>query len=156
MAHYTDSIGFAKNSAAFPAKNNNRVTLVEMELDFAKISAERAQAGATALAATDSLDALVLPEKTYVVAAGADVTNAGTTDLTLSLGIDGAATHFLDAVEGDEVGSFGSAAAASYYFADETALRVTIGAEAPGDCKVRVWALVCDTFGDLGDVPGTV
>lgn len=156
MAHYTDSIGFDKNSAAYPAKNNNRVTLVEMELDFAKIAADRAAAGATALAAGDSLDALVLPEKSYVIAAGADITNAGTATLDVSLGIDGTANHFLDAVDGGAVGSFGSAAAASVYFAAETPLRVTLATVAPGDLKVRVWALVCDTFGDLGDIPGTV
>lgn len=156
MAHYTDSIGFFKNSPAYLAKNNNRTTLVEMELDFAKVAAERASIGATALAATDSLDVLVLPEKTYVIAAGADISEAGTADLEISLGIDGAATHFLDTEDADAVGSYGSAAAASIYFANETALRLTFAEAAPGDLKVRVWALVCDTFGDLGDVPGTV
>ena len=156
MAHYTDSIGFFKNSPAYLAKNNNRVTLVEMDLDFAKIAAERAAVGATALAAADSLDALVLPEKTYVLAAGADITNAGTAGLEISLGIDGAVTHFLDTEDADAEGSFGSAAAASIYFAGQTALRLTLVGQAPGDLKVRVWALVCDTFGDLGDVPGTV
>ena len=156
MAHYTDSVGFYKNSPAYLAKNNNRTTLVEMELDFAQITAERAAAGATALAANDSLDVLVLPEKTYVVAAGLDITEAGTDDLDLSLGIDGAATHFLDTEDADAEGSFGSAATAGIYFADETELRLTFALAAPGDLKVRVWALVCDTFGDLGDIPGTV
>ena len=155
MAHYTDSIGFFKNSPSFPAKNNNRTTLVEMELDFAKIVAERAAVGATALAATDTLDVLRIPEKTYVHAAGVDITNGGTAGLTLSLGTASAATHFLNAVAGAAVGSFGSAAAASIYFAPETPLRLTFGAQAPGNLKVRVWAIVTDTFGDLGDVPGT-
>lgn len=155
MAHYTDSIGFNKNSPAFLAKNNNRTTLAEMFLDFKKIAAERAAIGATALAAADTLDVLVLPEKTYVHAAGVDITMAGTDDLVLSLGIDGAATHFLNAVAGDAEASFGSAAAASIYFAPETPLRLTLGAEPPGDLVVRVWAIVTDTFGDLGDVPGT-
>ena len=155
MTHYTDSIGFYKNSPSFPAKTNNRTTIVEMELDFAKIVAERAAAGATALAAADTLDVLTLPEKTYVHAAGVDITNGGTTDLTLSLGIEGTPAHFLSAVAGDAEASFGSAADASIYFAAETALRLTFGAEAPGDLKVRVWAIATDTFGDLGDVPGT-
>jgi hypothetical protein len=156
MAHYTDSVGFFKNSASYPAKTNNRVTLIEMTLDFNKIAAERAAAGLPALAAGDSLDVLQLPEKTLALAAGADITTAGTATLDVSLGIDGTPGHFLNAVDGGAVGSFGSASTALVYFADATNLRATLATVAPGDLKVRFWVLVCDTFGDLGDVPGTV
>lgn len=156
MAHYTDSIGFYKNSPAFLAQNNNRTTLVTAELDFAKIAAERAAAGATALGIGDSLDVLVAPAGSYVVAGGLEVLTAGTASLTLDLGIEGIAAHFLDGVAGDAEGGFGSASTAMVYFDDETPVRLTGGVAAPGNLKVRVWLLVCDTKGELGDVPGTV
>lgn len=54
MAAYTDSLGFNKGTAAFPA-NVTEVSKFEVELDFAKIVAARSAAGATALSAGDTL-----------------------------------------------------------------------------------------------------
>ena len=48
MAAYTDSHGFDKGSAGHPAKGLLRVGYMEVTLDFAKITADRATAGATA------------------------------------------------------------------------------------------------------------
>ncbi|MBG8588450.1 hypothetical protein EJG08_13010, partial [Neisseria meningitidis] len=46
MATYTDSLGFDKGSAAMPAKGTNRSSIVSVVLDFPKIIAARAAAGA--------------------------------------------------------------------------------------------------------------
>ena len=71
MAAYTDSHGFNKGSAAHPAKGINRVGYIEVVLDFAKITADRVTAGATALAAGDSIEVLSVPANTLVMAVGA-------------------------------------------------------------------------------------
>ena len=51
MATYTDTLGFNKGSAAYPAYGDTRIAYMETVLDFAAIIAARAAAGATALAA---------------------------------------------------------------------------------------------------------
>ena len=74
MAAYTDTHGFDRGSAAHPAKGVNRVGYMEVELNFATITEDRATAGATALAAGDSLGVLSIPANTLVLAVGATTT----------------------------------------------------------------------------------
>ena len=87
-------------------------------------------------------------------AMGVDVTTAGTTDLTLTLS-DGSTT-FVNALEGDAVGSAGSGGSNAQYYAAETGVTLAFGVAAPGVLVAKVWALVANTVGDEGDVPGTV
>ncbi|MEI2419726.1 hypothetical protein V6O07_05590, partial [Arthrospira platensis SPKY2] len=69
MADYTDLFGFYKNSVGFTANYTDRLSVVEIDLDFARIAAARAAAGVPALANTDTLVIGTLPKGSYVVAA---------------------------------------------------------------------------------------
>ena len=73
MAAYTDSHGFNRGTAAHPAAGINRVGYIEVELDFAKITTDRATAGATALAAGDSIQVIAVPANTLILAVGFDL-----------------------------------------------------------------------------------
>ena len=81
MAAYTDTLGFNKGTAAYPA-NNPPVCKIEVELNFATIIAARAAAGATTLAAADTLEVINLPAYSVVLAAGLNVTTAETVNTT--------------------------------------------------------------------------
>lgn len=81
MPAYTDSLGFNKGSAAYPA-NVTEVSKFEVVLDFAKIVAARAAAGATALAAGDTLQVIALPAGSVVLTAGLRVMTAETVNTT--------------------------------------------------------------------------
>lgn len=154
MTDFTDSVGFYKNSVGYPAHNFSRFAVIETELNFSEIANARSDAGLAALDAGDSLEVVTIPGKGYVLAAGVDVETAGTTDLTLTLS-DGSTT-FVNALEGDAVGSAGSGGASAQYFAADTGLTLAFGVAAPGNLVAKVWVLVANTVGDEGDVPGTV
>jgi hypothetical protein len=81
MAAYTDTLGFNKGTAAFPA-NTTEVSKFEVELDFAAIIAARLAAGATALTANDTLQVISLPAGSVVLTAGLQVTSAETVNTT--------------------------------------------------------------------------
>lgn len=82
MTAYTDSYGFNKGTASFAAYGGNRISYLEVELDFATIVADRAAAGATALAATDTLQVIAVPANAVILHAGFQVTSAETTNTT--------------------------------------------------------------------------
>jgi hypothetical protein len=82
MATYTDSYGFNKGSADYPAYGANRISYIEVELDFTTINADRLAASATALAAADILQVLQLPANSVLLHAGFQVTEAETTNTT--------------------------------------------------------------------------
>jgi hypothetical protein len=81
MAAYTDTLGFNKGTAAFPA-NTTEVSKFEVELDFAAIVAARLAAGATALTANDTLQVISLPAGSVVLTAGLQVISAETVNTT--------------------------------------------------------------------------
>jgi hypothetical protein len=157
MATYTDSIGFNKGTAAFRADGLTKVTRMEVELDFAAITAARSAAGATALASGDVLEAIPVPAKTLVMAVGVDVTTAGTASLTLDVGDATDPDGYHDGIAADAVGSFCTAlalaegtpntivgySAGKYYSAADT-LDVKLVGYVPGNLVCRVWALVAD------------
>ena len=89
MAAYTDSHGFDKGSAAHPAQGINRVGYMEVNLNFATITADRATAGATALAAGDSIEVLSVPANTLVLAVGATTVTAEGAASTFDIGLTG-------------------------------------------------------------------
>ena len=86
MATYTDSLGFNKGSEGFHVAGLNKISRVEVVLDFAKITAARAAASATALTSGDVIEAIPLPAKSLVMAVGLDVTTAEGGTLTAVAG----------------------------------------------------------------------
>jgi hypothetical protein len=82
MTAFTDSYGFNKGTASFAAYGGNRISYLEVELDFAAIVAARSAASATALAATDTLQVIAVPANAVILHAGFQVTSAETTNTT--------------------------------------------------------------------------
>jgi len=153
MANYTDSLGFFKNSAEYPAKGNDRVTSFAVELDFAKVVAARAAAGATALAATDTLHVIPLPRGTVVLSAGIEVVKAETanTTATFSLGFVGgtpaAANAFANALASNALAMAAVGVVPTLVngtTANTTNLAVTLNTAAPTNAVIRVFAVVAN------------
>lgn len=82
MTAFTDSYGFNKGTADYPAYGGNRISYIEVELDFAAIVAARSAASATALAAADTLQVIQLPANSVILHAGFEITTAETTNTT--------------------------------------------------------------------------
>lgn len=162
MPTYTDSLGFDKGSAGFHAAGLNRVHRVEVTLDFAKITAARAAASATALANGDIIEAIPLPAKSLVMAVGLDVTTAEGGTLTIDVGDGTDPDGYLDGVNGNTVASYQSGnnltvtagtpnavvgtpyayALGKYYSAADTLDVVLVNAA--DVAVVHLWALVVD------------
>lgn len=99
MTTFTDSLGFNKGTAAFPA-NTTEISKFEVKIDLAVVIAARLAAGATALAAADVLEAIPLPAGSVVLSAGCQVLEAETTNTTgtYSVGYGGATTAYTNAL----------------------------------------------------------
>jgi hypothetical protein len=154
MADYTDSLGFYKNSAAFPANYANRVSVLEIDLDFARIAAARAAAGAAALATTDTLVIGTLPRGAYVVAAALTVVRAEGAAGTIDVGVSGAATLWannfdLNAAVGTTVGVTNGAR----YITANTNILMTIDTNSIDAARVKVSLLVVNMGAELGSIP---
>lgn len=154
MATYTDSLGFNKGSAAYPAKGTNRSTFVQVKLDFPAIIAARAAAGATALAASDVLEVLPVPAGTVVRNVGLVVDTVAASG-TIAIGDGSAAAGYLAAQAVSSTGTFGGVPVLSsgafaptlsggkVYAAADT-LDITIGTAVPATAVVRVFAELVD------------
>jgi hypothetical protein len=157
MATYTDALGFDKGSiAGFPDKGMTKITMMEVELNLPTIVAARAAAGATALTSGDVLQALRLPAKTYVLAAGIDVTTAEGATQTVDLGDGSDPDGFLDGVNANAVASYATSLVLTeaapntvtgysngkYYSAADTIDVVFVNE--PDTLVMRVWALVAN------------
>jgi len=86
MTAFTDSLGFYKGTAAYPA-NVSDISKIEVTVDFAAVKAARSAAGATALAATDTLQIIQLPAGSVVLSAGMNVLTAETVNATATIDI---------------------------------------------------------------------
>jgi len=86
MAAYTDSLGFNKGTASYPA-NVSDISKVEVQVNFATVKAARLAAGATALAATDTLQIITMPANSIVLSAGMTVVTAETINATATIDI---------------------------------------------------------------------
>ena len=159
MAAYTDTVGFNKGSAAHLANSAN-MYLMEVELNFTDITADRVAASLTALAATDSLAILNVPAKTMVMCVGIDVTTADGTASTVDLGETGGDVDGW--INGHDCNAVGSACSTNntlvegtpnvfepalgngkYYAAADTIDMLFL--TAPQDASViRVWAICID------------
>jgi hypothetical protein len=154
MVAYTDSLGFYKNSAGFTANYTDRVSVLEIDIDFRKIAAARTAAGATALAATDTLVIGVLPKGSYVVAAALTLVRAEGAAATIDVGVSGSATLWansfdLNAAVGTTVGVTNGA---RYQTAD-TDILMTIDTNNTDVARVKIALSVINMGADLGTIP---
>lgn len=155
MATYTDSLGFNKGTAAYPANDLNKSVRVEMVLDFPKIIAARSAAGATALAASDVMEIIPIPAGTIVSNVGMVVTTAAGVTSTISIGDGSAAAGYLAATSANATGTSGGVPVLSsgafsptlsggkVYAAADT-IDITLGTAVPAAAVVRVFALFTD------------
>lgn len=155
MATYTDSLGFNKGTAAYPANDLNKSVRVEMVLDFPKIIAARTAAGATALAASDVMEIIPIPAGTIVSNVGMVVTTAAGVTSTISIGDGGAAAGYLAATSVNATGTSGGVPVLSsgafaptlsggkLYSAADT-IDITLGTAVPAAAVVRLFATFTD------------
>ena len=154
MAAYTDSHGFNKGTvAAHPATGLNKVGYLEVTLDFATITADRATAGVTALATGDSMEVRNLPANTLVLAVGATTQTAEGAASTFDIGLTGGDVDgFIDGGNANAAGTTQSTGALlngdnqSHYFAAADTIDMLIGVSgAVTDlAKIKVWAVIVD------------
>lgn len=156
MVAYTDSLGFYKNSAGFPANYTDRVSVVEIDLDFAKIAAARSAAGAAALASTDTLVIGVLPKGAFVLSGVATLVRAEGAAGNIDVGIGGGTVDFW--VDGFDlngtVGATGGYAdTAAYYCTADTNILLTINSNDIDTARVKISLAVVNMGADLGSIP---
>jgi len=151
MTAYTDSLGFDKGSAALPVNSGlHRVSLVEVTLDFADIIAARSAAGATALAATDTLGVITLPAQCVVLTAGIEVTSAETTNTTATFdfgytgGSPAAANVYCDDLASNALAFDSDNLANPTVIKTADTIDLLLNTAAPTDAVLRCWALVAD------------
>jgi hypothetical protein len=151
MAAYTDSIGFNKGTAAYPANISEFLSRFEVTLNFAEIVAARAAAGATALAATDTLQIISLPAGSVVLSAGVNVITAETTNTTATfdLGFTGgspaAANAYANDVASNSTGLKAADLANPTVVAAADTIDLLLNTAVPANCVVKVFALVLNT-----------
>lgn len=156
MVAYTDSLGFAKNSAGFSANYTDRVSVIEIDLDFAKIAAARTAASAAALAATDTLVIGTLPKGAFVLGGVATLVRAEGAAGNVDVGIGGGTVDFW--VDGFDlnaaVGTTGGYAdAAAYYCAVDTSVLLTLNSASVDAARVKVSLAVVNMGAELGTIP---
>lgn len=156
MVAYTDSLGFFKNSAGFTANYTDRVSVIEIDLDFAKIAAARSAAGAAALGAADTLVIGTLPKGAFVLGGVATLVRAEGAAGNIDVGIGGGTVDFW--VDGFDlnaaVGTTGGYAdAAAYYAAVNTNVLLTVNSAGVDAARVKVSLAVVNMGADLGTIP---
>lgn len=154
MPAYTDSLGFYKNSAGFTANGADRVSVMEIEIDFRKIAAARLAAGATALAAADTLVIGTLPKGSYVVAAALTLERAEGATATIDVGVSGSTTLFASNFDLNvAVGTTAGVTNAARYQTANTDILMTIDSNNTDVALVKVALAVINMGADLGVVP---
>lgn len=149
MTAFTDSLGFNKGTAAFP-NNVTEVSKFEVELDFAKIIAARAAAGATALSATDTLQVINLPAYSVVLAAGLNVTKVESTNTTATFdfgytgGSPAAANVYCDDFACTSVAMDSDNLANPTVIKTADTIDILLNTAVPTDCVVKAWAIVAN------------
>lgn len=156
MVAYTDSLGFYKNSAGFTANYTDRVSVVEIDLDFAKIAAARAAASAAALGSGDTLVIGVLPKGAFVLSGVATLVRAEGAAANIDVGIGGGTTDFW--VDGFDlnaaVGTTGGYAdTAAYYCTADTNVLMTLNSANVDAARVKISLAVVNMGAELGEIP---
>jgi hypothetical protein len=148
MAAYTDSLGFNKGTAAYP--DGTGISKYSVEVDFAKVVAARSAAGATALAATDTLQIISLPANTVVLSAGLTVKEVESTNTTATfdLGFTGgtpyAANAYANDVASNSLGLKAADLANPSVVATADTIDLLLNTAVPTDCVIEVFAVVVD------------
>lgn len=148
MAAYTDSLGFNKGVAAYP--DGSGISKFEVTLNFATIVAARAAAGATALAASDTLQVISLPAGSIVLAAGLNVVSAetGAPTATFSFGYTGATPYavaeYASSVASNSTGLKATNLANPSVIVTADTIDLLLNTAAPTNCVVNAWAIVAD------------
>lgn len=154
MVAYTDSLGFYKNSAGFTANYTDRLSVIEIDLDFAKIAAARSAAGAAALAATDTLVIGTLPKGSYVVAAALTLVRVEGAAGTIDVGVSGATTLFASNFDlNAAVGTTAGVTNGARYQTADTGILMTIDSNDVNAARVKVSLAVVNMGADLGTIP---
>ena len=149
MTAFTDSLGFNKGTAAYPA-NVTDISKFQVELDFAAIIAARSAAGVAALAATDTLQVISLPAGSIVLSAGVNVTSAETTNTTATfdLGFTGgspyAANVYANDVASNATGLKAADLANPSVIVTADTIDLLLNTAAPVNCVMNVFAIVAD------------
>lgn len=156
MVAYTDSLGFYKNSAGFTANGTDRVSVTEIDLDFAKIAAARTAAGAAALGSGDTLVIGVLPKGSFVLSGVATLVRAEGAAANIDVGISGGTVDFW--VDGFDlngtVGSTGGYAdATAYYATADTSILLTLNSASIDAARVKISLAVVNMGAELGTIP---
>jgi hypothetical protein len=153
MADYTDSLGFYKNSVGFPSNYANRVSVVEIDLDFRAIAAARAAASAAALAATDTLVIATLPKGALILGGGATLVRAEGASGTVDLGITGSLTLFASNFNLNGTVGATSAGTTPAYLTADTSVVMTIDTNSIDVARIKVSIAVVNLGADLGVIP---
>lgn len=146
MANYTDSLGFNKGTAAYP--DGHGISKFTVELDFAKIVAARSAAGATALAAADTMQVISLPAGSIVLAAGLLVTEAEATNTTATfdLGFTGGSPYAANVYANDAASNSTGLKAADLanpsVIVTADTIDLLINTAVPTNCVVEAFAVV--------------
>lgn len=149
MANYTDSLGFNKGSAAFPADVTD-ISKFSVVLDFADIVAARAAAGATALSAADTLQVIALPAGSVVLSAGLQVTKVESTNTTATFdfgftgGTPAAADAYADALASNALAYGIEDLANPTAVASADTIDLLLNTAVPTDCVVNAFAIVAN------------
>lgn len=156
MVAYTDTLGFNKGSAAYPSTYTNRFTVIEIDLDFAKIAAARTAAGVAALGSADTLVLCTLPKGTFVLNGSAVLVKAEGAAANIDVGIGGGTVDFW--VDGFDlngtVGTVGGYAdAAGYLCTAATNVLLTLNSAGIDTARVKVQLAVIDMGADQGTIP---
>lgn len=145
MTAFTDSYGFNKGTASFPA--NQPVSKISVKLDFAEIIAARAAAGATALAATDTLQIIPLPAGAVILSGGLQVTSVESTNTTATfdLGFTGGTTGlFANDTASNALGYDIENLANPYAVTSADTVDLLLNTAAPTDCVVNAFVIVAN------------
>ena len=146
MAAYTDTLGFNKGTAAYP--DGHGISKFTVKLDFAKIVAARSAAGATALAAADTLQVISLPAGSIVLAAGLVVTKVESTNTTATfdLGFTGGSPYAANVYANDDpsnaLGLTAADLANPSVIVSADTIDLLINTAVPTDCVVKAFAVV--------------
>lgn len=156
MVAYTDSLGFYKNSVGFTANYTDRVSVIEINLDFAKIAAARTAASAAALGSGDTLVIGTLPKGSFVLSGVATLVRAEGAAANIDVGISGGTVDFW--VDGFDlngtVGSTGGYAdAAAYYVTADTGILLTLNSASIDAARVKISLAVVNMGAALGTIP---
>ena len=148
MATYTDTLGFNKGTAAYPADGLVSTTKFEVTLDFAAIVAARLAAGATALAAADILQVIPVPAGSIVLTAGVEVVTADASTATFDLGYTGgspaAANAYANDAPATPVGFTVANLANPTLVATADTIDLLINTAAPTTAVIRAFAIIAD------------